>query len=114
MTPPLHRDRVTVSERYLLRSALKARARARWEIEGGVAAHLLVPAGDAKLVGAGESFGSAVSAAAWVSLMPCMSKAREGVMGERAFAKSKNGDERSAAWWMERTSGGQDGDGIGK
>lgn len=92
----------------------RARARARWEIEGGVAAHLLVPAGDAKLVGAGESFGSAVSAAAWVSLMPCMSKAREGVMGERAFAKSKNGDERSAAWCMERTSGGQDGDGIGK
>ena len=77
-------------------------------------AHLLVPAGDAKLVGAGESFGSAVSAAAWVSLMPCMSKAREGVMGERAFAKSKNGDERSAAWCMERTSGGQDGDGVGK
>ena len=61
----------------------------------------------------GESFGSAVSAAACVSLMPCMSKAREGVMGERAFAKSRNGDERSAAWWMERIGMGQDGNGIG-
>ena len=91
----------------------RAMVRERGGNREGFGAHLLVPTGDAKLVGAGESFGSAVSAAACVSLMPCMSKAREGVMGERAFAKSRNGDERSAALvdganWM-----GQDGNGIG-
>lgn len=53
--------------------------------------------GDEKQSGAGERAGNAVRAAACASLTPCASRARDGVIGERAFAKSRKGDERSEA-----------------
>jgi hypothetical protein len=63
--------------------------------------HLLKLVGEAKHSGAGERAGN--SAAACASLTPWASSAREGVMGDRQLAKSRNGDAMSAdcvGWGM--------------
>lgn len=60
-------------------------------------ANLLKFVGEEKQSGAGERAGNAVRAAACASLTPCASRARDGVIGERAFAKSKKGEARGEA-----------------
>lgn len=69
-----------------------SREKREWDV-----AHLFWLLGDEKHSGAGDRAGSAVSAAACASLTPWARSAREGVMGERALAKSKKGDDKSDA-----------------
>lgn len=72
----------------------------------GARAHLLNPDGELKHIGAGERCGNDDSAAACASETPCARSAREGVMGDSAFAKSRNGDDRSDA--CERSEDGNE------
>ena len=67
------------------------------ESRGGKWAHPFWLFGELKQSGAGERAGSAVSAAACASLTPWARRAREGVMGDSALAKSKKGEDKSAA-----------------
>lgn len=72
-------------------------------------AYLLKFVGDEKHNGAGEREGNAVRAAACASLTPCASRARDGVMGDRAFANSRKGDESRFAWSLQRAKETGDG-----